>query len=151
VDDGLPLLERAVQEAESVSRHFHCLSVVWLGDARRMVADLPTARRLGREALRLATERRERGNAAYALRLLGDVERAGGPREMETAREHYRRALALAEKLGMRPLVSHCHLGLGRLFQRLKERATADEHLAAAASCFRELDMLPCPVGDSRR
>lgn len=141
VHDGLPLLERAVQEAESVSRHFHSLSVVWLGDARRMAADLVTARRLGRDALRLASERHERGNQAYALRLLGDVESAGGPQEMETAGDHYRRALALAEELGMRPLVGHCHLGLGRLSRSLEGRATADEHLGAAASCFRELDM----------
>jgi hypothetical protein len=31
---------------------------------------------------------------------------------------HYRDALALAERLGMRPFVTHCHLGLGRLCWR---------------------------------
>jgi hypothetical protein len=28
---------------------------------------------------------------------------------------HYRQALALADELGMRPLLAHCHLGLGKL------------------------------------
>ena len=27
-------------------------------------------------------------------------------------------ALALADELGMRPLVAHCHLGLGRLYNQ---------------------------------
>ena len=30
----------------------------------------------------------------------------------------YRQALALAEEMGMRPLVAHCHLGLGKLYRR---------------------------------
>ena len=29
---------------------------------------------------------------------------------------YYRQALALAEELGMRPLVAHCHLSLGKLY-----------------------------------
>ena len=31
---------------------------------------------------------------------------------------HYGRALARADELGMRPLVAHCHLGLGKLYRR---------------------------------
>ena len=31
---------------------------------------------------------------------------------------YYRQALALAEPRGMRPLVAHCHLGLGKLYRR---------------------------------
>ena len=35
---------------------------------------------------------------------------------------HYRQALALADELGMRPLVAHCHLGLGKLYHRTDKR-----------------------------
>ena len=35
---------------------------------------------------------------------------------------HYRQALALADELGMRPLVAHCHLGLGKLYRRTGKR-----------------------------
>ena len=50
-------------------------------------------------------------------------------------------ALALAEPRGMRPLVAHCHLGLGRLYQRTGTRAQAHEHLSTATTMYREMDM----------
>jgi hypothetical protein len=49
--------------------------------------------------------------------------------------------VALAEELGMRPLVAHCHLGLGKIYQRTGRRQQAQEHLAAATSMYREMDM----------
>ena len=54
---------------------------------------------------------------------------------------HYRLALALAAPRGMRPLVAHCHLGLGKLFQRTGQRAQAQEYLTIAATLYREMDM----------
>jgi hypothetical protein len=54
---------------------------------------------------------------------------------------HYREALALAEPRGMRPLVAHCHLGLGKLYQRTGQRRQAQEHLATATVMYREMDM----------
>ena len=41
----------------------------------------------------------------------------------------------------MRPLVAHCHLGLGQLFSRLAHGAEAKEHLTKAAEMYREMDM----------
>jgi hypothetical protein len=41
----------------------------------------------------------------------------------------------------MRPLVAHCHLGLGRLDRRVGDRARAGEHLALAATMYREMEM----------
>src|SRR5262245_63548934 len=38
--------------------------------------------------------------------------------DAERGETHYRQALALAEPRGMRPLVAHCHLGLGKLCAR---------------------------------
>ena len=57
------------------------------------------------------------------------------------AEDHYREAMALAAELGMRPLVGHCHLGLGRLYQRTGDRAQAREHLTSAAAIYGQLDM----------
>ncbi|PYN95577.1 MAG: hypothetical protein DMD89_19325 [Candidatus Rokuibacteriota bacterium] len=31
---------------------------------------------------------------------------------------NYRQAMALADELGMRPLLAHCHFGLGKLLAR---------------------------------
>ncbi len=41
----------------------------------------------------------------------------------------------------MRPIVAHCHLGLARFHRRTDKRQEAQEHLSAAVSMFREMDM----------
>jgi class 3 adenylate cyclase len=53
----------------------------------------------------------------------------------------HRQALALATGLEMRPLVAHCHLGLGTLYRRSGKREQAHEHLATALTMYREMDM----------
>ena len=63
--------------------------------------------------------------------------RRGAP---EQADGHYRAALVLADQLAMRPLVAHCHLGLGTLYRQMDDRATADEHLGIATTTYREMD-----------
>jgi hypothetical protein len=47
----------------------------------------------------------------------------------------------LAIELGMRPLVAHCHLGLGKLYRRMGDREQASEHLTTATAMYREMDM----------
>jgi len=41
----------------------------------------------------------------------------------------------------MRPLVAHCHLGLGRLYRCTGNQAQAQEHLVMATAMYREMDM----------
>jgi hypothetical protein len=41
----------------------------------------------------------------------------------------------------MRPLVAHCHLGLGELSRRAGDPAQATEHLARATAMYREMGM----------
>ena len=84
---------------------------------------------------------KERGNEAWVLRLLGEIAAQADPPDLEAAEEHYRQALALADELGMRPLVAHCHLGLGKLYRRTGDRAKAQEHLTTAATMYREMGM----------
>ena len=79
-----------------------------------------------------------RGTEGHALCLAGDVALAGDPGDAEA---HYREALALSGELGMRPLVAHCHLGLGTLYRRTGRRESAREHLAIATTLYREMDM----------
>ena len=52
-----------------------------------------------------------------------------------------RKLMALASELGMRPLVAHCHLGLGKLYLRTGKREQAQEHLTTATTMYREMDM----------
>jgi hypothetical protein len=68
---------------------------------------------------------------------IADIAAAAGA---EDAGGYYRQALALTEPRGMRPLVAHCHLGLGKLHRRNGNRGQAEEHLSAA-TVYREMDM----------
>jgi len=41
----------------------------------------------------------------------------------------------------MRPLVAHCHLGLGTLYQKLGHDGQAQSELATAVEMYRPMDM----------
>jgi hypothetical protein len=41
----------------------------------------------------------------------------------------------------MRPLVAHCHFGLGKLHAKTGHRKQATQHLATATTLYREMDM----------
>jgi hypothetical protein len=60
---------------------------------------------------------------------------------LEAVRSRYQAVLSLAEPLGMRPLVAHCHLGLGKLYRRTDNREQAREHLATATAMYQEMGM----------
>jgi tetratricopeptide (TPR) repeat protein len=96
---------------------------------------------LAARAFDLALECRRRGDQTWALRLRGEIASRCAPPDVDEAERRYRQALALADELGMRPLVAHCHLGLGKLYRRVSDRAKADEHLTTAATVYREMDM----------
>ena len=63
------------------------------------------------------------------------------PALIQRRRGQYRKALVLAEPRGMRPLVAHCHLGLGKLSRRTGKPEQAREHLTTATTMHREMDM----------
>src|SRR5262249_58045624 len=81
-----------------------------------------------------------RGDEAAALWLLGEIAaRTAG--ETETAVGHYQAVIALTGELGKRPLLARTHLGLGRLWLAVGERARAEDELLAATRLFCEMDM----------
>src|SRR5437667_11083887 len=99
------------------------------------------ATRRGEEGRSVSCDRGERGILAHAIRLLGEIGLQRDPLEVGEAEHRYRQALALATDLGMRPLVAHCHLGLGKLYRRTGNRSHAQEHLTTATTMFHEMDM----------
>ena len=96
---------------------------------------------LARRALAFARDRQARGNEAYALRLLGEIYAQQDPPAVEAADAAYRQALALADELGMRPLLAHCQLGLGTLYTTVGRRAPARAALATAIELFQAMAM----------
>jgi tetratricopeptide (TPR) repeat protein len=142
VAEGLPLLEQSVEQAASMgwkadaSSLANKLSEAYLEAGRDQDASALAAR-----ALDLAVEHRSRGDQAWALRLGGEIASRRHAPDFNQAEDQYGRAFLLAEELGMRPLVAHCHLGLGKLHRRVGDRAKSEEQLTAAAVSYRELDM----------
>jgi tetratricopeptide (TPR) repeat protein len=110
-----------------------------LGRAGLLLGRLEEAWSLGGRALKYSPS--QLGNAAHALHLLGDIATHPDRFDAESGETHYRRALALAEPRGMRPLVAQCHLGLGKLYRRTGKGQKAREQLDTATAMLREMDM----------
>src|SRR5262249_60440461 len=73
--------------------------------------------------------------------LLGDLATHPNQFDPERGEAHYRQALALAEPRGMRPLVAHCHLGLGTLYRRTGKQPQTQEHLTTATTMHHRMGM----------
>jgi hypothetical protein len=89
----------------------------------------------------LARRRGERGYEAWALRLLGEIAAHHVCPGEATAAAHYGAAMTLASELEMRPLVAHCHWGLGTLYAATGQREQARAALSMAVEMYRVMDM----------
>jgi class 3 adenylate cyclase/tetratricopeptide (TPR) repeat protein len=142
LEEGLALLAQATTAFESgVATVFHSLVTAHCGEACMLAGRLQEAHRHAERALRLTRERGERGDEAYALRLLGEIHSRETPPDDRKAETRYRQAMALADELGMRPLAAHCHLGLGKLYRRTGTREQAQEHMTIATTMYCEMGM----------
>jgi class 3 adenylate cyclase/tetratricopeptide (TPR) repeat protein len=136
VREGERLLE--LQTARGIVGHrawgYHAASRACL-----LLGQLNEARDLGCRAVESA--QRQPGFTAHALRLLGDLATHPDEFDAESGEAHYRKALALAQLHGMRPLVAHCRLGLGKLYDRVGQPEQARENMTAATKLYQEMDM----------
>ena len=100
VADAVPLLTQALdadrRRTEAVGYQALCrlcpgggAAAGWPPGGGAALAEQPST---------LARTHQERGNQAYALRLLGEIAARREPPELEQAEAHYRQALALAER-----------------------------------------------------
>ena len=135
-----------VQEAEELLERQAAHGIVghrgWayqaVGRACLQLGRLDQARQLAERAV--GTSQHQTGFAAHALHLLGDLAFQPDRFDPENSAAHYREALALAQKHGMRPLIAHCHLGLGKAYNRMG-RPEARKNFATATTMYREMDM----------
>jgi tetratricopeptide (TPR) repeat protein len=140
--EGRALLEEALSEGLRtgvLTGRAH--RVAWLSEVCRLMGRGAEARQHARQALDLARQQKERANEALALHQLGVVQAHADPLDVAQAEAHYQQALVLAEELGMRPLVAHCHHGLGRLYHQTGREEKARAALSAAIDLYRAMDM----------
>ncbi len=142
IAEGLPLLELGVAGA---ARMHHPGFVMWLqqwqAEGYLLAERHADATAVASQSLEAGSRAGRPGREAHARRILGDIAVTQDPPKVEEAERHYRTALALASELRMRPLVAHCHFGLGKLYRRTGKRQEAQAHLATATTMYREMDM----------
>jgi len=142
VAEALPLLEQAEQRGPSTGMiGGHALLVCYWSEASLLAGRMQEAGHGAERALDLARDQKERGYHAWALWLLGEITAHQPPQEIEPAAHYYRQALALADALGMRPLVAHCHRGLGMLYAQLGTSEQSRIALSRAVALYRDMGM----------
>jgi tetratricopeptide (TPR) repeat protein len=139
--EGRALLEEGISESLRTGARQSPYRVAWLSEVYRLAGRGEEAWQHARQALDLALQQKERGNEALALHQLGAVQAHADPPDAAQAEAHYRQALALAEALGMRPLVAHCHHGLGWLYHQTDRDEQARTALITAIELYKAMDM----------
>jgi predicted ATPase len=140
--EGRALLQEAISDSLRMGLLYgQADRVARLSEVCRLVGRGDEAWQHARQALDLARQLKERGSEAYALHQLGAVQTHADPLDAEQAEANYQQALALGEALGMRPLVAHCHLGLGKLYADSGRRAEARAALTTAIKLYTAMDM----------
>jgi tetratricopeptide (TPR) repeat protein len=141
--EGLALLEEARRDdlrtgtlGGGYVTHLRQLSVVDL-----LAGRVDEAGQHACQALDLARQQQARGNEALALFQLAAVHAHTTPPDVQQVEARYLEALTHAEQLGMRPLQSHCHLGLGKLYVEIERREEARIELATAIELYRVMEM----------
>jgi len=139
---GVPLIEEALGLAESNGDiQGYALWATWLGDAYLAVGPLDDTGAVARTTLDFADRHREVHHHAYALRLLGDAAASGDTSQAVETVACYRDTVALSVDIGMRPVQTHCHLGLAKLYRRTGRYDEVRAELSMAVAMLREMGM----------
>jgi DNA-binding NtrC family response regulator/tetratricopeptide (TPR) repeat protein len=137
--EALPMVEQAV--AENAAMHAardYAWATVALGEAFLLAGQRADAVRAAERALERARVLDDRGIEAWAHRLRGESELPDAPAAAGVA---FQAGLALAERLGMRPLAAHCRFGLGRSDLAVGRDAEGGARIDEARALYDVLDM----------
>jgi len=143
ISEAVQLLESAEAAQNSIKIMAARAGILaFLSEAYLLAHRSDEAVSLAEEALTLSRDHGQRGFEALTMRLLGEIYVDRDPPDIVTAENHYRQATALAGELGTRPLLAHCHYGLGKLYLKTRKRAEAHEQLAISMKMYRAMNML---------
>jgi tetratricopeptide (TPR) repeat protein len=99
------------------------------------------ARNAAQNAIELSQRYGARAIEAWSRQIMGEIYALPCSSSTKDAHQQFGQALELAEQLGMRPLIAHCHAGFGQLHRKTNERAHAKEELTLACEMYRDMDM----------
>src|SRR5262249_42963364 len=99
-----------------------------LGRACLLLGRIEDAQRLAKRAMEEPAARPVITPVAFWL--MADIVSHPDRFDPEQGETGYSKALVAAEGQGQRPVIAHCHLGLGKLYRRTGGLAQAQEHLS---------------------
>jgi tetratricopeptide (TPR) repeat protein len=141
-DDALPIAGEAVRPQKvSFSIVPSAYPLTALAEAYRLKGDTKKAIQNAEEALSIFRQNGERGFGAWALYYMAKIQSDGGPEQIDQTLQSYRQAKEQATELGMRPLLAHCHMGLGEAYVKTGLSEEARPELLAAIELYRCMDM----------
>jgi tetratricopeptide (TPR) repeat protein len=132
-------LEETIAIGEARLPRIVPLSMAWLAETHLLEGRIGDATTMAEKALELARTQEAHGDAVWCALLLGNIALMRG--DLLHAETLHREAHATAAAGSRRPLVAHCHLGLGKLYRRTGKHQEAQEHLTTATTMYREMDM----------
>jgi tetratricopeptide (TPR) repeat protein len=135
VGEAMPLLEFTNERARSSWLRAQ------LAHGYLLVGKLEEANSVANQVLNSSLTQGYRGHAARSLYVLAESLLHGDVSAMVKAEDHYDHAMALANELRMRPLVAHCHVGLGKLYRRTGDYEKAKTQLTNGVAMMREMEM----------
>ena len=142
VADAIAALHHSRTTCEAIRfAYCHVLATIWYSQALVLAGRLAEARRHAEQSLVLARTHRARGLEARALRLLGEVLASGDAADVAASETRYGEAIALAQALGLRPLISRARVGLAAVYAKTGRRDQAREALTTAAAAFDRIEM----------
>jgi len=121
--------------------HSSVYPITALSEAFRLNGQLAKAFEAAEEALRIFRQTDEYYFGAWTLLVMAKIQAEKGSDQIEQAKQTYRQAKELADKLKMRPLFAHCCLERGKYYSRRGENEKARSELLKAIDLYRSLGM----------
>lgn len=149
VDEGVELLNDSASASEIPPLIVpHSVQRVWLAEGFLAAGSADVALAISSPTLVAARNAGERAIEAQCLRIAGESTLGLPDANARDAASLVDQARELAEELGMRPLIAHCHIVLGRLDDSLGRHEAAGVHFGRAADIHRSCGMPPVSVGE---
>ena len=144
VEPGLVTVRNAITAQTAMGfRYGLSLLFSWLSEGLLFAGRLDEAIAEAQRGTALSVDCSERRMQATFHQVFGEIAARREPPALDLAETSYRQGLAIATEMGARPVVAHCHRGLGALYQRTGDRERARKHLTTATTMYREMGMTP--------
>lgn len=119
-EEAFELIEQAVERTRRIGILVsHANELAWLAEAHLLAGQADIARTHAESAVEVARAHGERGNEALALMLLGEAHAGLG--SVAAGKANFARALRLARRLAMVPVIERCQAGMQAIERQASE------------------------------